>query len=355
MSRDSFGLEFKKRVMHHNYSSIALGVVQMGHLYIDHKQSRPQSRRKKMSRPIWHGNISFGLVNLPVNLYSIERKSEQVHFHLLDKHNHARVQNQRINKMTGKVVSWSDIEKAYEFEKGKYIAVDEKMLEKTAANQYETVEVTDFISQSEIDPIYFDKPYYLVPSESGMKGYLLLYETLKKTKKIGIATVVIKTRAHLAAILPINNLLAMITLRYAADLRDVKEFELVSPASSRKIKLSQKELELAEQLVKSMTVKWNPKKYHDDNRELLTKLIQENIKKGKAITAKSTSSSKVEEEADNSKNGKKVRKSGEVVDFMSLLKKSLADKDKKHPHGKGEKDRHHTKKNPSIRSHKKHA
>ena len=277
-----------------------------------------------MSRPIWRGSISFGLVNIPVQLYSAEKKSETIHFHLLDKKNHTRIQNQRINKATGKIVNWNDIEKAYEFEKGKYVAVDQNKLEKMAAKNYETIEIMDFVLSSQVDPIFFEKPYYLIPNESGFKGYILLQEILKETGKIGIAKIVIKTREHLAAIISIHNFLALITLRYAKELKDIKEFS-ESFANLKKIKITQKEKDLAEKLVNSMTAKWDANKYPDQGKELLMKLIKDSIKKGHLLTDESKTLMP-------SKHDKyKGVSSEKVVDFMALLKKSLDEKQHHEP------------------------
>jgi DNA end-binding protein Ku len=264
-----------------------------------------------MIRPIWRGNISFGLVNIPVNLFTAEKHSSVIHFHLLDKKSHTRIHNQRVNER-GQEVPWEDIEHAYEFEKGKYIVVNEKMLEKTAAENYETVEITDFVPLAQIDPIYFAKPYYLMPRESGLKGYVLLHDILQRTKKVGIAKVVIKTREHVAMIMPQGDYLTMIILRYAKELRMLAEFNTEAKLQGNKIKITNREMELAEQLVESMSGKWDPKQYRDNSSELLLKLIKNDIKQGKTVADKS-----------------KIKKSpqgAEVVDFMELLKRSTQKK-----------------------------
>ena len=267
-----------------------------------------------MARPIWKGSISFGLVNIPVHLFTAEKPSEQMHFHLLDKKTHGRIHNQRVNEK-GDPVAWDDIQKAYEFEKGKYTIVDQAMLEKTAAKNYETVEISNFVPLSQIDPFLFKNPYYLLPGESGLKGYSLLHDILQRTKKVGVANVVIKTRQHLAIILPVQNLLGLIILRYANELHEIDDFAEANPLPATKLKISARELELAEQLVNNMSSKWQPQKFHDQNKELLLKLIKSNIKKGKTIT--------------NKKETISAHKSDKVYDFMELLKKSVAEKEKK--------------------------
>jgi len=265
---------------------------------------------------IWKGTISFGLVNIPVYLYSAEKPSAEMHLHLLDKKTHGRIHNQRVNE-NGKEVSWEDIEHAYEFEKGKYVVVDQKMLERTAAENYETVEIEEFVPFAQINPIYFAKPYYLMPGESGFKGYVLLHDILQRAKMVGIAKVVIKTREHIAAILPQQDYLSMIILRYAKEMHDIKDYVAQNPLPATKIKIQARELELAQQLVKNMTNKWDPKKFHDNNKELLLTLINSDIKKGKVVGKAKVSKGKKTSATAGSASDK-------VLDFSDLLKKSVA-------------------------------
>ena len=277
-----------------------------------------------MARPIWKGSISFGLVNIPVHLFTAEKPSERVHFHLMDKKTHTRIHNQRVNEK-GMPVDWENIQKVYEFEKGKYTVIDQKMLEKAAAKTYETVEIIKFVPIDQIHPFLFVTPYYLLPGETGLKGYTLLHDILHRTKKAGIANVVIKTRQHLAIILPVADVLGLILLRYSNELHAIEDFSKYNPMPKNKIKISARELELAEQLVNNMSGKWQPEKFHDQSKDLLLKLIKSNIKLGKTITDKSK---KTHKEAAN------IQKSGQVYDFMELLKKSVNDKAKRHKNKK---------------------
>lgn len=271
-----------------------------------------------MPRPIWKGNISFGLVYIPVTLYpAIEAKSE-IHFHLMDNRNHARVRYQRVNEETGKEVPWDEIVKAYEFDKGNYVTVDQKELEQVAAQQFQTVEIEGFIDKAVLASVYFDKPYYLIPDKHGEKGYLLLLETLLKTQKIGIARVVIKTRQHLACLVPYKNALVLNLLRFPDEIRDVTEFQFAK-MDLKKQKVSTKEIDMAERLVRNMTLKWNPKKYHDESKKLLRDIIQKKIKKGKGIELEPA-----KEEVQEGQVGHKAK----VVDFMDLLKRSVEAKGK---------------------------
>lgn len=270
-----------------------------------------------MSRPIWNGNISFGLVNIPVTLYSAEKPYE-LHFHLLDKNNKARIHYERINAETGKKVDWNDIVKAYEFEKGNFILVDEKELENDQADNYKIVNISDFVDKNSIDIPYFDKPYYLVPTKQGEKGYHLLLETLERMKKVGIAKVVIKTKQHLAVLLPYKNVLLLNLLRFHGELREPAEFyqsQDKSTKSTQKYKISKNEINMAERLVENMSSKWNPSKYHDESHDMLKKWIDRKIAKGRSVTPP------MEE--------KQKRPKATVIDFMELLKKSIQEKERK--------------------------
>jgi DNA end-binding protein Ku len=146
-----------------------------------------------MARPVWTGNISFGLLNVPVQLFSGER-SVDLHFRMLDSRNKTPIRYERVNSETGEEVAWKDIVKAFEYAKGSYVVIDEEEIRKAAPESTETVEIESFVDGESIDPRYFEKPYYLVPGKKADKGYVLLREILKRTGKLGIARVVIRTR-----------------------------------------------------------------------------------------------------------------------------------------------------------------
>lgn len=264
-----------------------------------------------MARAIWKGNISFGLVNIPVHLFNAEKSSSQIHLHLLDKKTHSRIHNKRVNEQ-GQEVAWDDIVHAYEFNKGKYVIVDQKMLEKTAAENYETVAIDSFVPMEQLNPIYLEKPYYLIPTTQGQKGYSLLRDVLYKTKKVGIATVVIKTREHLAAILPYDDYLLLMLLRYAKEIAPIKDMLSEKIKANPKNTYNKKELALADQLVESMSSDFTPQKYTDANKELLRKLINTNIKSGKTISSKD----------------KKITHNKKIIDFAELLEQSVKKKRK---------------------------
>src|SRR5512141_2880109 len=155
-----------------------------------------------MARAIWKGSISFGLVNIPVSLYSAENRSEELSFHMLDKNDMAPVGYKRINKKTGKDVAWDDIVKGFEYEDGHYVVITDEDFIRANVEATRTVDIVDFVDLDEIDPAFYEKPYYLAPAnKSANKSYALLRETLKRTKKVAIAKVVIRTREYLAAVI----------------------------------------------------------------------------------------------------------------------------------------------------------
>lgn len=263
------------------------------------------------ARVIWKGSISFGLVHIPVGLYSAEQGKE-LSFALLDKRDMAPVGYRRINKTTGKEVSWDDIVKGYEYEKDQYVVLGPEDFKQANVQATQTVDIVDFVDAQEIHPMYFEKPYVLEPIKKGEKSYALLRETLTRTGKIGIANVVIHTRQHLAAVLPRGNVLVLNLLRFENELRDISQFSAPS-ADLEKLGVTKKELDMAAQLVEGMSEKWHPEKYHDTYRDDLMALIDEKVKSGhlEAITEPVTED--------------QPRKA-EVIDLMALLKRSVEEK-----------------------------
>jgi DNA end-binding protein Ku len=269
---------------------------------------------KKMSRVVWKGAISFGLVHIPVILYPGEQRNE-LSFDMLDKRDMAPIGYRRYNKNTGKEIPWEQIVKGYEYEDGKYVVLSDEDFRRANVEATQTVDIVFFVEASEISPVYFEQPYYLVPGKKGEKGYALLREALRKTHKVGIAKVVIHTRQHLAAVIPERNMLILNILRFADELRDSKEFEFPSE-NLTSLGVSKKELEMAQQLIEGMQEKWNPKRYHDDYRQDILALIKKKVASGE--TEKIT-----EPEPE-----KQQRRGAEVIDMMALLKRSLETKQK---------------------------
>jgi DNA end-binding protein Ku len=262
-----------------------------------------------MSRPIWKGHITFGLVNIPVVVHSGEKQFD-LHFRLLDSRNQARVRYERVNEETGEEVPWQDIVKGFEYEEGRYVILNDADFEKVAVEVNKSVEIENFVDGKEIDYVHFDKPYYLVPDKKGEKGYVLLREVLRRSGKVGIAKVVIRTRQYLAALLPQANVLVLELLRFHQEIRDVKELD-VPDGSVKSYKISEKELTLAQQLVESMSTTWEPQRYHDEYRDALMKWIE---KKSKMSQSRKSQPATIKKEKSET---------GKVIDIMALLKKSV--------------------------------
>jgi len=262
-----------------------------------------------MARPIWTGTLSFGLLNVPVSLMSGERNVD-LHFRMLDSRDRKPIRFERVNADTGEEVPWKDIVKAYEYDKGSYVVLEEDDIRSAAPESHEAVEVETFVDAGTIDPRYYEKPYLLVPAKKAEKGYVLLRETLRSTGKVGIARVVVRTREYLCAVMPHGDALVLMILRYPQELVDPQDYKLPSGSLSE-YRINSKETAMAEQLIESMSGEWKPDEYHDEFRERLHTLLKKRIKAKGGTT-------KVEEEPvpreDDATN---------VVDFMSLLQKSL--------------------------------
>ncbi len=264
-----------------------------------------------MPRPIWTGTLSFGLLNVPVSLMSGERRID-LHFRMLDARDKRPIRFERVNADTGEEVPWKDIVKAYEYSKGNYVVVEQQDIASAAPESHETVEVEAFVDAAEIDLRYFEKPYVLVPGKKAEKGYVLLRETLRSTGKVGIARVVIRTREYLSAVMPLQDALVLILLRYPQELVDLDDYTLPS-GKAADYRISAKETEMAAQLIDSMSGRWDPDAYHDEFRERLHAVIQKRIKAQEGTT-------QVDEDAEAPQ---REDATTNVVDFMSLLQKSL--------------------------------
>jgi DNA end-binding protein Ku len=261
-----------------------------------------------MARPIWTGSLSFGLLNVPVSLMSGERRTD-LSFRMLDSRDKKPIRFERVNAETGEEVPWKDIVKAFEYDKGSYVVIDKEDIAAAAPETHESVDVEAFVDASSINLRFFEKPYVLVPGKKAEKGYVLLRETLRKTGKVGIARVVIRTREYICAVMPDGPALVLILLRYPQELVPLEEYSLPEGKASD-YRVAPKELEMAEQLINSMTSEWKPEAYHNEFRERLAEIIKKRIKSSGATT-KFEEPEHREDAATN------------VVDFMSLLQQSL--------------------------------
>jgi DNA end-binding protein Ku len=253
-------------------------------------------------RAIWKGSISFGLVNIPIALYPATRR-EELKFRLLRAADHSPVNYKRVAEKDGKEVPWDQIVKGYEYEKGKFVVLNEKDFQRVDLEATQTVDIQDFVDLDDIDPMYFYKPYYLEPQKGGDKAYVLLREALADGKKVGIAKVVIKTRQYLAGVKALKNALVLELMHFAEELADVEKLNVPKTAQPGK-----KEMDMARALVNSMTSKWDPQKYRDDYREALMEVIEEKVEAG---------GKEIEEKP------RKAPTPTKVIDLVAVLQESL--------------------------------
>jgi DNA end-binding protein Ku len=266
-----------------------------------------------MARGLWKGAISFGLVNVPVELFAVEKRSSELDLTMLDRRDLAPVGYKRYNKASGKEVAWNDVVKGYEYQDGRYVVLSDEDFRRANVEASKTVEIHGFVELGAIPSQYFENPYYLSPGKRGEKAYALLRDALVKANKAGVATVVIRTRQYLAAVVPQGEVLLLNTLRYADEVRGVDEVGIAEKLD--KVKVSAKELELALRLVEDMSEKWQPEKYKDTYREDLLARVEEKVKAGQT-----------EEITQPGKGEGREKKSADVIDLMSLLKKSVEKK-----------------------------
>jgi DNA end-binding protein Ku len=275
-----------------------------------------------MARAIWKGSIAFGLVNVPVELHGAEDPHE-ISFHQLDKKDFSPIGYKRINKATGREVAWEDIVRGMEVAKDSYVVLTDAELEAAHPEATHTIDLVAFVEQSAIDPLQFDKPYYLAPSKAGRKAYALLREALMKKGLVGIGRVVIRTRQHLAAIIPKGDVMTLVLLRFASEIRSASDLD-VPHGTTKALAISPKELEMAERLVDSMTVAWDPKEYDDDYRAKVMALVEEKEKAGEVNTIATDVKAP------------RAKPTGKVVDLMALLQKSVEANVKPNGHAHGE-------------------
>jgi DNA end-binding protein Ku len=264
-----------------------------------------------MARPVWKGHISFGLVNVPIVLYSGERPSGDIKFQLIDSRNAAKVHYQRVNEETGHEVPWEKVIKGFEYEDGNYVLLSEAELENASPELTRTIEIEQFVDLSEIDVRYFERPYILAPGAQGEKGYVLLRKAIAESGKAGIAQVVIHTRQYLAAVVVEGDALVLELLRYAQELREIDEFDLPS-GDLRKHKISHQELELAEKLIEGMSGNWKPEQFEDEYRNALMEMIERKVKSGQTEAVEDFEPEEQEEVEGPAS-----------INFMDVLKKSV--------------------------------
>ncbi|MBN1631388.1 MAG: Ku protein, partial [Thermoleophilia bacterium] len=259
---------------------------------------------------LWNGAISFGLVTIPVSLYPAKNAQENVTFRMLHGSDMRRVRNRWVDD-EGHEVPFEEIVKGYEYEKDRYVVVDQADLKAAGVESTQSIDIMHFVDAAEIDISFYDTPYYTAPNKPGHKAYALLRETLKRTGKVGVAKVVIRERQHLCAVLPDGPALLAYTLRWPYQLRDASDLELPREDLDG-LAVSPQELKMAEQLVEAMTTAWEPEQYRDTYRDDLLRLIDQKVKTGDVVAVPDVVAP-AEGEA-------------EVVDIMELLKRSVAER-----------------------------
>src|SRR5215510_11370031 len=253
-------------------------------------------------RAIWKGNISFALVSIPISLFSATRKSE-LSFHYLHKKDMSPVSYKRFCDAENAEVAWEEITRGYEYEKDHYVEITDEDLDNADIELTKTIQIQEFVQENEIDPVYFDKPYYLEPQKGGERAYALMRDALAQSKKVGIAKVVLKSREHLAAVKAVGNMMTLQTMRFAHEIVDSGSLNL-----PQKAEVSKKELDLANTLIDSMSDKFDPNKYKDDYYDKVLGIIQMKVA---GVTPQAPPTT-----------GPAPTK---VVDLMEILKQSLTE------------------------------
>ncbi len=259
--------------------------------------------RNGASHAIWKGSITFGLVNIPVSLHSAESRKE-ISFRLLHRQNLSPIHYKRVDESTGREVDWSDIVHGYEYEAGRFVVISDEDLRRANPEATQTVEIIGFVNASEISPLFFDKPYYLVPERRARKSYALLREVLRRSGKYGIAKIVLRSREYIAAVLPQEDVIVVNLLRYAYELRSTAALDVPGKET-----MSEGELKMAERLLEAMVEHWDPEKYHDTYRDDVLKMIHERIESG--------------ETEESAEPAPRPARPAKVVNIMDLLKKSV--------------------------------
>lgn len=253
---------------------------------------------------MWKGSISFGLVTIPVSLH-VATKTEELKFRMLRKSDMSPINFKRVAEVDGKEVPWDQIVKGYEYEKGKFVVINDEDFKRVDLEATDTINIVDFVEIEEINPIYFHKPYYLEPAKGGAGAYALLRDVLAKTGKTGIAKVVIRTRQHLAAVKANDKMLVLELMHFADELVSTEGFKIPEA------KLGKREEEMAMTLVNQMSVEWDPQRYKDEYKEALMKLIERKIAAGGNELPEGEKP--------------KARAATNVIDLVEVLQKSLAE------------------------------
>ena len=257
-----------------------------------------------MARSMWKGSLAFGLVNIPIELYSATR-DHRPKFRLLHAKDEEPVRYERVCQKEGKPVAWEDLVKGYEYAKGQFVVLTKDDFKTAALEKTKTIDILDFVDPKEIDERYFETPYYLEPGKGADRAYVLLREAIKASEKIGIAKIILRDAQHLAAVEAIGDALVLTMMRFADELADLSDFNF-----PKKADLRAGELKMAQQLIENLVSEWQPDKYTDEYKENLLRVINAKVKGRKPrLVAEDT-----------------TPQQAEVVDLMARLRASLEGK-----------------------------
>jgi DNA end-binding protein Ku len=253
-----------------------------------------------MARALWKGSISFGLVNIPIELHTAVR-DHRPKFRMLHAKDKSPVRFERVCIRDGHPVAWEDLVKGYEYQKGHFVVVTKEDFQAAAVEKTRTIDIIDFVKSDEIDDRFFETPYYLLPAKGGERAYALLREAIRQSERVGVAKFILRDAQHLVAVEAIDNALVLTIMRFADELAETSGFEFPGVAGMRK-----PELDMAKALVNSLAAEWDPTKYTDQYRENLLKIIQAKLK-GKKVDLEAAAEPR----------------QAEVVDLMERLRRSL--------------------------------
>ena len=256
-----------------------------------------------MARAMWKGSLAFGLVNIPIELYSATR-DHRPKFRLLHAKDEAPVRYERVCQTEGKAVGWEDLVKGYEYKKGQFVVVTKDDFKTAALEKTKTIDILDFVDPNEIDERYFETPYYLQPAKGADRSYALLREAIRESKKLGVAKIILRDAQHLAAVEAIGDALVLTMMRFADELADLADFRFPKAGAIRPA-----ELKMAMQLIDNLSAGWKPEKYTDEYRDNLMKVIEGKLKGQRPRLHE-----------------RETAQSADVVDLMARLRASLEGK-----------------------------
>jgi DNA end-binding protein Ku len=266
-------------------------------------------------RPIWSGSISFGIVNIPVKMYPAVR-DRSIHFHQISEKDRKRIRYKKVAEGSDKELSQDQIVKGYELDSGRYVLLEDKELQQLAARKSRSIDIVDFVGLDEIDPLYFDQPYYLAPDEKAGRSYWLLLDAMEETNKVAIAQFVMRSKEYLGALRPVNGMLCLETMRYEEEI--VKPSDVIDDLGKPE-KVQEREIKIARQLIDTMSDEFDPSRYKNEYKARVLDYIEKK--------AKAKGEVPIEEEEEEGQ-----PRSGKVLDLMAALEESL--KHSKHKPGR---------------------